>query len=164
MTAFAQELEAAHPDSVFVVCHADLSSAEDAQGLVPTVLLKTKLAGKTCPSNVEILVLNAGLGLRRTSIDEVTLEDLRSTLDVNVVAPFLLCQAVLPAMRKAQWGRIIANSSISGQSGTSANAAHYAARCVDRQSGAFCHIMCGNRSVSDLYRSTGPLTRSARAR
>ena len=40
MTAFAQELERAHPESVFVVCQADLSSAEETQSLVPTVLLK----------------------------------------------------------------------------------------------------------------------------
>ncbi|GAA4994746.1 SDR family NAD(P)-dependent oxidoreductase [Kitasatospora paranensis] len=59
---------------------------------------------------LDVLVNNAGVtgiprGTRRT-VDELTADDLRSTLETNLVGPFALTQALLPYLRKAG-GRIV---------------------------------------------------------
>jgi 3-oxoacyl-[acyl-carrier protein] reductase len=65
---------------------------------------------------VEVLAANAGVGGRRT-VDEVTLEDFDAALAVNLRAPFLLAQRVLPAMRERGWGRILFTSSVAAFTG-----------------------------------------------
>jgi 3-oxoacyl-[acyl-carrier protein] reductase len=65
---------------------------------------------------VSVLVNNAGIGRRRT-IDEVTEEDWDETQAVNLKGTFLVTQAVLPDMRAARWGRIIALSSVAAHTG-----------------------------------------------
>lgn len=62
---------------------------------------------------IDILVNNAGQGLH-VPVDAVLLDDLRAVVELNVYAPLLAMQAVLPAMR-AQGGGVIVNVS----SGTS---------------------------------------------
>lgn len=64
----------------------------------------------------EILVNNAGI-VRRGSVEQLPLADWDEQLDVNVRAPFLMSQALLPAMRKAKAGRIIHVGSISSTIG-----------------------------------------------
>ncbi len=54
----------------------------------------------------DILVNAAGLNLRQ-SADQVTPEGWESTLALNLTVPFFLAQALVPAMRKKRWGRII---------------------------------------------------------
>jgi|SRR5258708_838548 NAD(P)-dependent dehydrogenase (short-subunit alcohol dehydrogenase family) len=39
--------------------------------------------------------------------EQIPLKEWEAVLKVNVTGPFLCCRAVLPAMRRAQWGRII---------------------------------------------------------
>jgi 3-oxoacyl-[acyl-carrier protein] reductase len=74
---------------------------------------------------ITILVNNAGIGLARP-IDQITEEDWDQMLAVNLKAPFLVTQAVLPYMRRARWGRIIALSSVAAQLG-GVIGPHYAA-------------------------------------
>ena len=54
----------------------------------------------------DILVNAAGVNPRQPA-EAVALEDWRSTLDINLSAPFFLAQAMVPAMRDRGWGRII---------------------------------------------------------
>lgn len=54
----------------------------------------------------DILVSAAGLNTRQ-SADDVTIEDWRATLDINLATPFFLAQALVPAMKAKGWGRII---------------------------------------------------------
>lgn len=61
----------------------------------------------------DILVNNAGIN-KISPFAEIDLEDFRRIQDVNVVAPFLLCRAVLPSMIEKEWGRIVNISSIWG--------------------------------------------------
>jgi 3-oxoacyl-[acyl-carrier protein] reductase len=64
---------------------------------------------------LDILINNAGIntGLLRPEGQpvgkfwEVTPTEFRRVIDVNVVAPFLMTRAALPAMLKQGWGRII---------------------------------------------------------
>ena len=63
---------------------------------------------------VDILVNNAGIN-KISPLTEVDIEDFLKIQQVNVVAPFMLCQAVVPYMQKQQWGRIVNISSIWGK-------------------------------------------------
>ena len=54
----------------------------------------------------DILVNAAGINSRQAA-DEVTLEGWRTTVDLNLAAPFFLAQALVPAMRGKGWGRIV---------------------------------------------------------
>lgn len=68
----------------------------------------------------EILFLNAGstAGLSGiTSISEIPFEAFEATWRINTASPFLLTQLCLPAMEKAEWGRVVFNSSVAGITG-----------------------------------------------
>lgn len=54
----------------------------------------------------DILVHAAGINTRQEA-DDITLEAWDTTLDLNLAAPFFLAQALVPAMRKRGWGRIV---------------------------------------------------------
>jgi 3-oxoacyl-[acyl-carrier protein] reductase len=58
----------------------------------------------------DILVNNAGMAIVR-GIDDLTEAEFDSTIAVNLKSAFLCTQAVLPAMRAKQWGRIVNISS-----------------------------------------------------
>ncbi len=74
---------------------------------------------------ITILVNNAGIGQAR-SIDEISEKDWDTMLAVNLKAPFLITQAVVPDMRAEAWGRIIFLSSVASQMGGIVGP-HYAA-------------------------------------
>jgi len=59
---------------------------------------------------IDILVNNAGIGLVR-NVDDLTEKDFDRTIAVNLKSVFLCTQAVVPGMRKRQWGRIVNISS-----------------------------------------------------
>lgn len=59
---------------------------------------------------VDVLINNAGQGLQAT-IEEIDPADFRAVLDLNVVAPLLTMQAVIPAMRRQGAGSIVNVSS-----------------------------------------------------
>jgi 3-oxoacyl-[acyl-carrier protein] reductase len=59
---------------------------------------------------VDVLVNNAGVGLVRT-VDDLTEADFDVTIAVNLKSVFLCTQAVIPGMRRRQWGRIVNISS-----------------------------------------------------
>jgi 3-oxoacyl-[acyl-carrier protein] reductase len=65
---------------------------------------------------VGILVNNAGLALQR-SLDDLTEAEFDLTIAVNLKSAFLCTQAVLPAMRKQRWGRIVNISSGAARGG-----------------------------------------------
>jgi 3-oxoacyl-[acyl-carrier protein] reductase len=62
---------------------------------------------------IDILVNNAGIfsTLDMRPFDQIPLEEWERVLRVNVTGQMLCARAVLPAMRKARWGRIINMSS-----------------------------------------------------
>jgi 3-oxoacyl-[acyl-carrier protein] reductase len=59
---------------------------------------------------VDVLVNNAGVGLVR-GVEELTEADFDLTIAVNLKSVFLCTQAVIPGMRRRQWGRIVNISS-----------------------------------------------------
>jgi 3-oxoacyl-[acyl-carrier protein] reductase len=58
---------------------------------------------------IDILINNAGIfsTLDMRPFDQIPLDEWERVLRVNVTGPFLCSRAVLPAMRRAKWGRII---------------------------------------------------------
>ncbi len=64
-----------------------------------------------------ILVNNAGTGSTFTRFLKVTPDDWDRVLRVNLTGAFHCCQAVLPDMVEARWGRIVNISSSSTHSG-----------------------------------------------
>ena len=75
----------------------------------------------------DILINNAGINIIN-SFAEVKLDDFNSIYQVNVVAPFLLCRAVISAMRAKNWGRIVNVSSILGKVGKAGRASYSASK------------------------------------
>jgi 3-oxoacyl-[acyl-carrier protein] reductase len=74
---------------------------------------------------VDVLVANAGHSSQRTYTD-VDLADWDRTLAVNLRAPFLLAQAVVPGMAERGWGRVLFMSSVAAFTGGVVGP-HYAA-------------------------------------
>ena len=75
----------------------------------------------------EILVNNAGV-FHLAPFERTTGADLRRTLDVNLVAPFLLTRAVLAGMRDARRGHIVTIGSIADRATFPENAAYAASK------------------------------------
>lgn len=59
---------------------------------------------------IDVLVNSAGQGLQ-ASIDDIKVEDFRELLELNLVAPLIMMQAVVPLMRKRGAGSIVNVSS-----------------------------------------------------
>src|SRR5262249_53065947 len=55
---------------------------------------------------IDILINNAALPLT-TRFEQISAEEWRHALEVNLTAPFLLMQLVLPAMKRQPYGRIV---------------------------------------------------------
>jgi 3-oxoacyl-[acyl-carrier protein] reductase len=72
---------------------------------------------------VDILINNAGMAIVR-GIEELTESEFDQTIAVNLKSAFLCSQAVLPAMRANQWGRIV-NISSGAARGAGAIGVHY---------------------------------------
>jgi 3-oxoacyl-[acyl-carrier protein] reductase len=94
---------------------ADVSKSADVTAMVDRV---TKALGP-----IDILVNNAGMAIVR-SVDDLTEAEFDLTISVNLKSAFLCTQAVLPAMRARQWGRIV-NISSGAARGAGAIGVHY---------------------------------------
>jgi 3-oxoacyl-[acyl-carrier protein] reductase len=76
---------------------------------------------------VSVLVNNAGIGVAY-SIEATTEAVFDQTIEVNLKSTFLVTQAVLPAMRRQRWGRIINMSSLAAQTGGMVSLAYAASK------------------------------------
>jgi 3-oxoacyl-[acyl-carrier protein] reductase len=115
LTAVQAEIVAAGgAASVFAL---DIASEESIQACAKAVLAQY---GK-----VEILVNNAGI-TRDGLMLRMKRADWDAVLSTNLTGAFLLTQALLPAMLKARWGRIVNLTSVVGETGQ-AGQANYAA-------------------------------------
>ncbi len=75
---------------------------------------------------IDILVNNAGITGGNGKLWELEPAVWRKVVEVNLVAPYLVCHAVVPKMLAAGYGRIVNIASIAGKDGNP-NASHYSA-------------------------------------
>ncbi|MDQ6629987.1 MAG: SDR family oxidoreductase [Pseudomonadota bacterium] len=75
---------------------------------------------------IDILVNNAGITGGNGVTWELGPEVWRRVIEVNLVAPYLVCRAVVPKMLDNGYGRIVNIASVAGKEGNP-NASHYSA-------------------------------------
>jgi 3-oxoacyl-[acyl-carrier protein] reductase len=100
-----------------ILARADVSRADQVDRMIK--IIEEQLG------QVDILVNNAGIAIHKP-FDQLTEDDWDRTMAINMKAAFLVTQAVLPAMRARQFGRIINISSGAAQTGGVVGP-HYAA-------------------------------------
>jgi NAD(P)-dependent dehydrogenase (short-subunit alcohol dehydrogenase family) len=101
----------------FLSCVCDVSSPDSVQKLAEEV---HKTFGRA-----DILVNNAGIYPRKLFL-EMTFEDWRKVMSINLDAAFLTCKAFVPGMKDRGWGRVV-NMSSSTYGTVVPNYAHYIA-------------------------------------
>ena len=75
---------------------------------------------------IDILVNNAGITGGNAPTWELAPDVWRNVIEVNLVAPYLVCRAVVPQMIAQGYGRIVNIASVAGKEGNP-NASHYSA-------------------------------------
>jgi 2-dehydro-3-deoxy-L-rhamnonate dehydrogenase (NAD+) len=101
--------------------HAAVVDVTDAAAIARAVATDLRECGK-----IDILVNNAGITGGNAPLWELEPEVWRRVVEVNLVAPYLTCRAVVPHMVRAGYGRIVNIASIAGKEGNP-NASHYSA-------------------------------------
>lgn len=66
---------------------------------------------------ISVLVNNAGITGRTDLSWNLSVDEVRDVLDVNVIGPFLFCKAVVPGMLERGYGRIVNVASVAGKEG-----------------------------------------------
>lgn len=64
---------------------------------------------------VDILINNAGIGIMGKTVEEITPDEFRQTLETNLFGVYYACHHAIPLMRKRGGGHIINISSLAGQ-------------------------------------------------
>ena len=75
---------------------------------------------------IDVLVNNAGITGGNGTTWELAPDVWRRVIEVNLVAPYLVCRAVVPHMIEKKYGRIVNIASVAGKEGNP-NASHYSA-------------------------------------
>ena len=112
-----KEIESLGRQSMAVT--ADVSSSEDVARMVESVVSKF--------GRIDILVNNAGV-TRDGLVMRMSDEDWNTVLNVDLKSAFLCTRAVLRAMLKQRWGRIVSIASIVGIHGNAGQANYSAAK------------------------------------
>ena len=101
--------------------HAARVDVTDESSIGNAVAALVREAGK-----IDILVNNAGITGGNAPLWELKPDLWRRVIEVNLIAPYLTCRAVVPHMIAAGYGRIVNIASIAGKDGNP-NASHYSA-------------------------------------
>jgi NAD(P)-dependent dehydrogenase (short-subunit alcohol dehydrogenase family) len=75
---------------------------------------------------VDLLVNNAGIAGASKKLWELSAQEWRGVIELDLVGVFLCCRAAVPVMLKQNYGRIVNIASIAGKEGNP-NASHYSA-------------------------------------
>ena len=99
-----------------IAVHGDLEEDGVAEALVRRTL--------DAFGRLDILVNNAALPFT-TRFEQITPDEWRRALEVNLTAPFLLTRAAVPAMKAQHYGRIVNISSTAGRMVSTLGGVHY---------------------------------------
>jgi len=128
----------------------DVTSKDNVEEVVNVILQRFE--------HIDILLNNAGTN-RPAQIVDITDEDWELVLNVSLRGTFYCCRAVLPAMMKQGYGRIVSIASVAAFRGLKAGHAHYAAakagvmaftRCLAAEAAQF-HITANTIAPSFIY-------------
>lgn len=97
----------------------DVTNEEDVKAMVADI---EKTVG-----SIDILVNNAGI-IKRIPMEEMTAEDFRRVVDVDLIGPFICAKAVIPGMIKKGHGKIINICSMMSELGRETVSAYAAAK------------------------------------
>ena len=89
-------------------------------------IARAAASARSAMGKIDILVNNAGITGGNAPTWELEPDVWRRVVDVNLIAPYLICRAVVPAMLKSGYGRIVNVASVAGKEGNP-NASHYSA-------------------------------------
>jgi NAD(P)-dependent dehydrogenase (short-subunit alcohol dehydrogenase family) len=103
-----EQAMASAPADQFLPLEVDLSDEASVAGSLRTAY---EVFGR-----IDVVVNNAGYGIGGT-LEELTLEEIRQNFEVNVFAPMIVIQKVMPYLRAQRSGHIINTSSIAGFAG-----------------------------------------------
>ena len=117
-TRVAAEIAESGGDALYV--HLDVAHEEDWRSAIGEAISRF---GK-----LDVLVNNAGISGRRRRVEDTTVEDWDTILDVNAKGVFLGTKQAIPEMRKAGGGSIINISSTAGLVGSPRNSAYTASK------------------------------------
>lgn len=102
---------------------ADLANADLTETRAADRLVQETVRSR---GGVDILVNNAGDLVRRSVIADMSDDDFRRIMDLNLTSVFTMCRAVLPSMRERQSGAIINVTSIAARNGGGGGSVVYA--------------------------------------
>ena len=68
-------------------------------------------------NKIDIFINNAGISGVNTSVDKYPLDEWKKVINFNLNSVFYCCKAVVPIMKKNNYGRIVNVSSIAGKEG-----------------------------------------------
>lgn len=74
---------------------------------------------------VDILINNAGTYLKTSNFESIPMDEFDEVLQVNLKAPLILTQKLLPHMKEQKWGRVINISSCNLKHGGNPATVHY---------------------------------------
>lgn len=133
--AVAAAIDAKHPGAAIAVA-SSLSSKESLQAMIDT--------GRAAFGPIDVLICNAASNPHYGPMATITDEQLRKTLDHNIVAQHWLIQMVAPEMIARRSGSIVLVSSIGGLRGSAILGAYAITKAADIQ------------MVKNLAREYGP--------
>ena len=111
-------LASSHPTSKISVHAVELTDE--------VAVASATAAPQAAHGRIDILVNNAGITGGNAPTWQLDTAVWRQVIEVNLVAPFLTCRAVLPQMIAQGYGRIVNIASVAGKEGNP-NASHYSA-------------------------------------
>jgi NAD(P)-dependent dehydrogenase (short-subunit alcohol dehydrogenase family) len=106
-------------DGSLVAIQCDVSSQNDVQAVIGRV--RADFGDPT------VLVNSAGINIARRSLAELSIEDYKKVLDINLTGSFLCIHAFLPGMRKQGVGTIVNVISDAGLAANPVSGAAYTA-------------------------------------
>jgi 3-oxoacyl-[acyl-carrier protein] reductase len=123
---------------------------------------------------IDVLINNAALPFT-TRFEQISADEWRRAVEVNLTAPFLLTRAVLPAMKAQRYGRVVNISSTAGRMVSTLGGAHYTAtktgllgltRAAAKELGVYgitVNAVCPGMIDTELTRETATAERLERA-
>lgn len=118
-TAVQEQAKRLAPDARIVALRADSGNSAEVRQAVTAV--------ERTFGTLEVLVCNAGIAQQKLFTD-LSDEDWRRMMAVDLDGAFYACRAVLPGMIRQKYGRIVLISSMWGQTGGSCEVAYSAAK------------------------------------